>query len=84
MNRRHWLNDGTIILLLKPGKGDTTLPGNYRGIPLTRYVYTLTSTLSKLVEKIVHQEEASFLEKNESFSDSHYGFRKQRSCEDLM
>ena len=37
---------GQVIPILKPGKTDTSLPSSYRGI-------TLTSILSKVLEKVV-------------------------------
>ena len=68
---------GNIIPILKPGKMDSSLPTNYRGI-------TLTSILSKILEKIVYHQIEEFLEKGKAFDDAQYGFRKNRSCTDLL
>ena len=63
--------------LLKPGKTDTSLPANYRGI-------SLTCIISKLLEKIVCNQVSAFMTKNGVFSEYQYGFRKARSCSDLL
>ena len=66
---------GNIIPLFKPGKKDTTSPANYRGI-------TLNSILSKALEKLVLEQIGKFLDNNQVFSESQYGFRKGRSTID--
>ena len=63
--------------LLKPGKTDTSLPANYRGI-------SLTCIISKLLEKIVCNQVSAFMTENGVFSEYQYGFRKARSCSDLL
>ena len=68
---------GNIIPLLKPGKKDTTSPANYRGI-------TLNSILSKALEKLVLEQIGKFLDNDQVFSESQYGFRKGRSTMDLL
>ena len=68
---------GNIYPLLKPGKSDNALPGNYRGI-------SLTCILSKVLETIVQQQITSFLHGTSALSDSQFGFRKGRSCVDLL
>ena len=68
---------GNLSPLLKPGKTDTALPANYRGI-------ALTSILSKVLEKIVCNQITSYLDQNGTLHESQYGFRKCRSCSDLL
>ena len=63
--------------LLKPGKTDTSLPANYRGI-------SLTCIISKLLEKIVCNQVSAFMTENGVFSEYQYSFRKVRSCSDLL
>lgn len=53
-------------------KGDTTECNNYRPI-------SLTSNVSKLIEKIIHQRLYSFLERNNVFYESQFGFRNNHS-----
>ena len=68
---------GNLSPLLKPRKTDTALPANYRGI-------TLTSIFSKVLEKIVCNQITSYLDQNGTLHESQYGFRKGRSCSDLL
>ena len=63
--------------LLKPGKKNTTGPTNYRGI-------TLNSILSKALEKRVLQQIGKFLDDNQVFSESQYGFRKRTVNDGLV
>ena len=66
-----------LFPLLKPGKKDTSLPFNHRGI-------TLTYILSKVLKKIVHEQVTDYFTECEALSDDQYGFRKGRSCPDLL
>lgn len=66
-----------LIPIFKPGKSDTTIPANYRGI-------SLTCTLSKVLERVVHDQLLQFLNDVEALSDMQFGFRKGRSCSDLL
>ena len=68
---------GNLSPLLKPGKTDTALPANCRGM-------TLTSILSKVLEKIVCNQITSYLDQSGTLHESQYGFRKGRSCSDLL
>lgn len=52
-------------------------PGNYRPI-------SLLPTLSKVVEKVVHQQVVSYLNKNNILFKHQYGFRGGFSCEQLL
>ena len=63
--------------LLKPGKKDTSLPSNHRGI-------SLTCILSKVLEKFVHEQVTDYLSECGALSEDQYGFRKGRSCPDLL
>ena len=66
-----------LFPLLKPGKKDTSLPSNHRGI-------SLTCILSKVMEKIVHEQVTDYLTECGALSEDQYGFRKGRSCPDLL
>ena len=68
---------GHVIPLLKPGKTDTTNPASYRAI-------TLTPVLSKVLERVVHNQVTAFLNETAALNDQQYGFRKGYSCVDLM
>ena len=66
------------ILILKPEKTDTSFPSSYRGI-------TLTSILSKVLEKVVYNQVNTFLKNDtHALNEQQYGFRKGRSCADLL
>ena len=52
--------------------GNHELPENYRPI-------SILPVLSKILEKIVHQQIFEYLEHNKLLSESQYGFRKRRS-----
>ena len=54
------------------GKGSKSQPGNYRPVGLTSSVY-------KLMEKVVNRELSNHLEKG-VLSNSQHGFRRGRSC----
>ena len=66
-----------IVPLLKPGKSSSSLPENYRGI-------SLLPVISKLLERIVHDEVSAFLERNGALNPQQFGFRKNHSCADLL
>ena len=68
---------GHVIPILKPGKTDTSLPSSYCGI-------TLTSILSKVLEKVVYNQVNTFLNDTHALNEQQYGFRKGRSCADLQ
>ena len=61
----------TISPIFKKGKRDE--PSNYRPI-------SLTSVVSKLMEKIIRQAIVNHLESNSLLSDNQYGFLSGRSC----
>ena len=65
-----------ITPILKP-KQDPFIAQSYRGI-------SLTSILSKVLEKVVRQQILDFFRAEELFSDQQYGFRPGRCCEDLL
>ena len=65
-----------ILPFLKPGK-DSKLPSNYRPI-------SLTSCISKLMEKMVNERLMWYLERNGYLSPSQFGFRRLRSCTDAL
>ena len=54
-------------------KGDKKVTLNYRPI-------SLTSVTSKIIEKIIRDRLARFLESNNIISDNQHGFRNKRSC----
>ena len=60
-----------VIPILKPDS-DSSEPKSYRPI-------SLTSVLGKLLEKILNKRLIWYLESNRIFTDSQYGFRKNRS-----
>lgn len=60
-----------------PKKGKSSDPSNYRPI-------SITSILSKVMEKIVNRKILSYLESNNLLDDRQYGFRPRRSTGDLM
>ena len=68
---------GNIVPLLKPGKTNTALPSNYRGI-------TLTCIFSKVLERIVYDQITTYLRERNILSESQYGFRTGHSCADLL
>lgn len=55
-------------------KGDSSLESNYRPI-------SVLSVCSKILERAVHHQLIDFLEREELFSNSQYGYRKHRSTE---
>ena len=63
-----------VIPILKPAKNPST-PGSYRPI-------SLTPTLCKLMEKLVTNRLAYFVEKNNILNNTQSGFRKGRSTID--
>jgi len=69
---KEW-NIGIIVPIHK--KGDHKDLNNYRGI-------TLTSCISKIFNRIIANEIAEFLEKNNTLTEVQGGFRKDRRCED--
>ena len=68
---------GHVIPILKPAETDTSLPSSYRGL-------TLTSILSKVLEKVVYNQVNMFLNDTHALNEQRYGFRKGRSCADLL
>ena len=53
------------------------LTSNYRPI-------SLLITISKILEKIIYKRTYEFLDKNNQFYNSQYGFRSQHSCENMQ
>ena len=58
-------------------KGDPTLPGNYRPI-------SITNTISKIFEKIIHRQMILYFENNNLFNDHQFGFTKNRSTAEAL
>ena len=56
---------------------DISLPPSYRGI-------TLTSIISKVLEKVVYNQVNTFLNDTNALNEQQYGFRKLRTCADLL
>jgi hypothetical protein len=54
-------------------KGDRSKPANYRPV-------SLTSNVSKIMERIIKEEIVKLLERNHSIGNSQHGFRRNRSC----
>lgn len=65
-----------ILSFPKPGK-DLTMEENYRPI-------SLTSSVGKLMEKIVNCRLTAFLESNQLLPSKQYGFRKMTSTTDAL
>ena len=65
-----------VLPFLKPGK-ESMFPSNYRPI-------ALTSCISKLMEKMVNERLVWYLERNGYLSSSQCGFRRMRSCTDVL
>lgn len=57
--------------------GDSTIPTNYRPV-------SLLSVVSKLLERIVHDQLAPYLSKWNILPDAQYAFRQNRSTEDAL
>ena len=68
---------GNISPILKPGKRDNSAPNSYRGI-------SLTCVLAKVLEKTVHQQLEAHFHKIGAYHEDQYGFRKGRSCADIL
>ena len=70
---------GIISPNLKPGKRDNSTPKSYRGI-------SLTCVLSKVLEKIAHQQLESYFNKQgaRAYHENQYGFRNGQSCGGLL
>lgn len=72
---KDWKN-AIVIPVAKPGK-DATKSSSYRPI-------ALTSTLCKVMEKMIVRRLNYFLEKNEILSSAQSGFRRKRSTMDAL
>ena len=68
--------EALIVAIKKPGKSSLN-PENYRPI-------SLLSCLCKIFEKMVNRRLMWWLEDNNLFSDSQFGFRKNRSTMDNL
>jgi Reverse transcriptase (RNA-dependent DNA polymerase) len=68
--------EALTVPILKPGK-DPRIPSSYRPI-------SLTNCLCKLLEKIINNRLVHVLESTKLFNNQQYGFRKQRSTEDVL
>ena len=66
-----------MIPILKPEKAYSSLPSSYRGI-------TLTSLLSKVLEKVVYNQVNTFQNDTHALSEQQFGFRMGRSCAALL
>ena len=69
--------DKLKLAIVKPlfkNKGDNAMFGNYRPI-------SLLSTISKVFERIVFNQLYSYMDSNNLFLNSQYGFRKNHSTE---
>ena len=71
----HFLKESTIVPIYKNGK--KTLLGNHRPI-------SLLNSISKLYEKIVHQQLYNYLQEHNILSKNQFGFRTNSSCEHAM
>ena len=71
------VQNGQAFSPVKTWKKDTSLPSNHRGI-------SLTCILSKVMEKIVHEQVTDYLTECGALSEDQYGFRKGRSSSDLL
>ena len=65
------LKRAVIVPILK--SGDKAIPGNYRPI-------SLTSCISKVVERIIRKHVLEFLERKGLLNNTQHGFRSGRSC----
>ena len=66
------LKKGTISPIYK-GSGDKRKPKSYRPV-------TLTSTVSRVFEKVLKARIVDFLESGEKINEGQHGFRRGRSC----
>ena len=69
-------SEATIIPILKPTKNSED-PASYRPI-------SLTSTFTKLMQKMIKPRLCSFLEENNLLSDYQSGCRESHSCDDNL
>ena len=71
--------DSCKIAKLKPlfKKGSKTNPSNYRPI-------SLLPLISKIIEKLIHEQTSSFLSNNELFYNYQSGFRKNHSTDSCL
>lgn len=73
MYPRQWKTSITVALR-KPGKGDYTIPQNYRPI-------ALLDTIGKVMESVIASRLAYWVETHSLLPDSHIGGRKSRGVE---
>lgn len=69
--------EAAVRMIPKPNREDYTLPSSYRPI-------SLTSNLSKLLEKIINCHLVHFLESHKVIHKHQYGFRAGRSTSDAL
>jgi hypothetical protein len=69
--------EAKIIVILKPGKPDYTIPKAYRPI-------SLLCTISKGLEKVVVQRLSEYLEKTEQLLYTQFGARPHQSTEQTL
>ena len=69
------LKTSSVVPIFK--KGDPTQPGNYRPI-------SITNTISKIFEKIIHRQMLYYFDTNNLFNDFQFGFTKSRSTAEAL
>ena len=69
------LKTSSVVPIFK--KGDPTQPGNYRPI-------SITNTISKIFEKIIHRQMLHYFDTNNLFNDFQFGFTKSRSTAEAL
>ena len=78
------MSTGIFPDLMKLSKVIPLYKGNEKDIVVNYRPISLLITISKVLEKIMHQRVYNFLEKNNILYKSQYGFRNKRSCEQAI